>query len=236
MFRFSRTQAKQYIFSPGDGYLTGWWQSPFSGSPWVGTVSIGSSDQQSLTENTNPPTIGGQADGYSAFFNGTNQRLVGSATSNFISDNSWFVWVVFKANIITANSAVANLNNGLISHTGGNWGIFIGNPGGQNRVFAYQNSVVAAQTSHIILTNQWNLICARYDGSRIYSQLNSGDPVSTLVGSISNVSGSLLVGVNHLASYFNGSIREIGIQFNSGSNGRFNDIRKYVNNRYSLSL
>src|SRR5690606_13622046 len=103
--------------------LTGFWRGSFSGSPWVGTASAGSSGTRDLTEATNPPSTGAAQNGYvPADFDGTNDVL-GNATamSTLLTASGYYYWALFELDAITGTLADSSAfsNAAVWSDSGG---------------------------------------------------------------------------------------------------------------------
>lgn len=96
------------VLDPTTLTIAGYWRASFSGSPWTGTASAGSSGSRNLTEATNPPTTGTAVDGYvPASFDGTNDILSGGLTGgNYWSASAYTT--VLLVNPASPSAAAAN--------------------------------------------------------------------------------------------------------------------------------
>jgi hypothetical protein len=237
---------KTTVFNPAVMSLKGWWRGSYTGSPWAGTVSIGSSALRDLTEATNPPTpgvVGGEpVNGFApAIFDGANDQLGNvSATSTFITASAYLWWALFYA---TANggtsSGIGNAytNPCLFANTSAFIGSSIFYNGSNNLIQVWHYDTDWRGNEHQISLNAWNLICCRFDGSNIRSSLNSGAVTATAAGNVGDLSNPIAVGRNYDGSArFTGRLLELGFIDSAQTDARFTDIKSYVNSRYALSL
>lgn len=233
-----RALKKTAAFDPSSLSLTGWWRASYTGSPWVGTASAGSSGSHDLSEATNPPSTGSAQNGFTpADFDGTNDQLANAnAISTFISASAWFIWSVFWVDAINTNGVNNWFNDSIINDSSSFWGLYLANAP-SNKIIVHQWDTAPKSNEHTISTGTYNLICARYDGTNLRSKLNSGSILSTASGNISDISGTVKVGRDAAGlSLMDGRILEIGIINSAESDSRFDDIISYVNNYYALSL
>lgn len=221
---------------PASLSLTGWWRASYSGSPWVGTASAGSSGSRDLTEATNPPATGSALNGLTpADFDGVNDLLTNATTlTDYITASAYFGWVLFNADTVSGGSAFNGPN--IIADTGGFWGVAVFDLGGTPTVGPWHWDGGAKNALATISTGAWNLACWRYDGVDIRLKLNSGSIVTTAAGSVSTLTGTMEVGNGFSAIFIDGRVAEIGLMASAGTDALFDDIRSYVNTRYALSL
>ncbi len=228
---FAQAPSGPAVYDPSTLSATGWWRTDFSASPWAGTASAGSSGGRSLTGVAGTGTaLNGRIP---ADFNGTNQELANAtAISTLLSASAWFAWVLFNARTISTANANPFQNIALLCDSGAFWGIHLHSaPKVQVYQFSGANKVVEIPIS----LNAWTLVCARFDGTNLRAQVNSTLGTPTASGNISTVTGTLKVG-RISSAFYDGRIADIGLSASAESDARFDDIRAYVNSRYSLSL
>lgn len=231
------------VFDPATLSLTGWWRASYSGSPWVGSTSTGTSGSRDLTEATNPPTTGSAVNGYTSVdFDGVNDLLTNATQlGTLLPTASYFWWVVFNVDTITGTSNLASAygNEGLFSDSFGYIGAAVAEPGapGAYVAQAWQYDVGGKGGEHPITLSSWNLLCCRYDGTTMHSKLNSGSIVTQASGTYDLSTGTLKAGVRYDGSrFFDGKILDIGMMPSAGSDALFDDIKSYINSRYALAL
>lgn len=226
------------VFDPATLSLSGWWRGSYSGSPWVGTASEGSSGSRNLSESTNPPSVGTAVNGFApAVFDGVNDELsAGIAISNFISSSAYFVWALAWINAISSTGGLTSAftNQAVLADMNGFWGFSLSRGSGNNRVQFWHWDGAAKGVEISVTTQQWVLLMARYDGANIRARINSGSVSSASAGSITNVSNTLRMGRG--GAIYNGRVLDAGLMASAGSDDLFDDIRDYVNARYGLAL
>jgi hypothetical protein len=235
IFPFSFIQSESAgDYDPAVLSLTGWWRAPFTGSPWAGESSAGSSSGRNLTEATNPPSTGSEDE---ADFDGTNDILANAtAMSTMITASAYFMWALVWIDAIdTANDeSTAYSNDPIICDSGGYWGMHLTTNGGNKvQMFHWDGAGKAAEAT--VSTGQWTLIMARYDGTNIRIQVNSGSVVTRAAGSVSTLTGTVQM-AGRGAGFANIKVRDGGVMASAGSDGLFSSIKSYVNTFYGLSL
>lgn len=228
-------------FDPTTLSLTGYWRADYSGSPWAGTTSIGSSGSNSLSEATNPPTTGTTQNGWTpASFNGTSSKLTAGGTiatyTNALAFSGWCVGYV------TSNANPRPLfSDGNTSQT-----IYVrvfNNTGTTTLKFSVNNAAVLAEVSGITL-NAYQFFTWRYNGTNVQVGVNAapgsagGTSSVAYSTSLSPLTGPPQVGFNTQQStgFYTQNMLELAITNTALTDQNFLDIKSYVNSRYGLSL
>lgn len=185
-------------FDPATLSLSGYWEAPYTGSPWVGLTSAGTSLGKDLAEGTNPPTaVDGEAD-----FDGTNDQLVGAAMSNFITDAAYSGWALVNVDAIATDSTPVPFDNdAIVSDSSSRWFVYLRSSGLVG--LQHQQSTTA---DRIIVTTTFStgakkLVQWRYDGVNIQIRVNDGAWQSTAAASLltDGMAGAFNVGRNYNA-------------------------------------
>jgi IPT/TIG domain len=233
--------AFDYLLDPAALALTGWWQSPFAGSPWNGVASAGASGSRALTEATNPPTVGAALSGRNtADFDpvGPLPDRIGSALalSSFVGASAGSCAVLFNADAApTANSGAPHIEGNIATETQPNWGITFSTAG--VRGYIRQADLAFKSVAQTCATGGWHLVQMKWDGATLYVRLDSGAWSSVAAGPIGNVTGTFQLGRNYAsAGGFDGRIASAVTSSAVWTDAEFDNYRKYVNWRNGLSL
>lgn len=227
-------------FDPATLNLTGWWRASYSGSPWSGTASAGSSGSRNLTEATNPPGLGASINSLTpADFNGTNQVLSNSLTfDNFISNTAGTIVVLFKATSAATDAGATSphQNPALVASTAGGY-VTLGFSTSGVR-FGTHNGTSLNSIAVACGTGAWHLGWAAIDSTNIYAAIDSGSFSSTAwTLSSSFNTDTFRVGSNYNGSkWFTGQIAEIMTMASAVTGAQQTNIVSYINARYALSL
>jgi len=229
-------------YDPAVLSLTGWWRADGasgyddSSGVWYGVASAGSSSGRNLTEATNFPSAGTAVNGHTPpDFDGSNDVLANAtAISTMLTASAWFGWWLVNIDAIATSSGTSYSNDVIMNDSGAYWGIHLSSASG-GLVYAYQWDGAEKAVSAAIGTGAWTLICARYDGTNLRLKVDSGTVQTVAAGNISTTTGTIQCGYN-VATAYNGRMADIGLMASAGSDALFDDIKEYVNDRYSLSL
>lgn len=229
---------KKQGFDPATLTLSGWWRASYSGSPWAGTASGGSSGGRNMSEGTNAPDVGAALNGLTpADFNGSNDLLTASVTSeNIISATAWSSFVLFIADTAAADSALMyTLPQLYAAQSFEIYGIAFSTAG----VSLWQHDGSARQRVDIACaTGGYHLAQAKWDGSLLKLRLDSGAWSETACTGFSGLLSSTTpqLGSGASAAFFDGRIAEAGFAQTALSDATFDQILTYVNARYALTL
>lgn len=200
---------------PLDLAWTGFWRANYSGSPWPGTPSAGSSAGRDLSEAISPPVGGTPQNGYTpADFGGVSSilRTADPAEGVYIGATTCTIHAVVKVRsapapganvfddpclIVTQNSATLALG---FSSSGVAFGVYTsGGP---------------VQTAYVPLTGGYDVIQARLDGTNASVRVNGGAWSSVAATDFaSDPTNVLLVGSDYTgaAQFFDALALELGI-------------------------
>jgi hypothetical protein len=229
-------------FSPATLSLTGWWFD-YAGSPWLGTVSAGTSGSgnNDLEEGTNPPSIGAALNGYdTANFDGTNDVLFGETgvtTTTYLDASAGSVAILFNADsaVAAAAAGAAYESPALFGgNTGGTYyGIHYDAAGVRVTLYdgAWKEVIVAA------LVGEWNLAQVKHDGVNLMLRVNSGAWFSVAAGAIGNLTAPMAIGPDYnSAAFFDGKVAEVIVSDTVFSDGTFDQIITYISSKYAIDL
>lgn len=230
------------FFDPTTLTLTGWWQAPFSASPWIGKTSVGASGSRNLVETTNPPTVGTTLNSYNtANFDGTNDKLTTGAVASgsFWSTTAGSGWVLFNADTAAAAAPTGTryTNPGLVVDSGGgtvfslsfhNAGVSVNRYGG-----AWEEITLSCSTL------AWHLAQYRWSATQLQLRIDSGPwSLPVTINPFAFVQPDpLAIGVNYSSgTFFDGRIVDVGTMASTITNEQSDNIISYVNRRYALNL
>ncbi len=233
------------VFDPAVLDLSMWVRGDFASSPWSGVVSAGHSGERSLSETTNPPSVGTTLNTWdSADFDGTNDTLkatTGGATTwtSYITDTAYTMSVLFWADAATADAGNADsyVNPPIVADaTQGAIGIGFTTSGVRawHQVGGDYASVALAAT-----TGAWHLVQVRYDGTTLQTRIDGGSWSNQTRGHVSATAlgAQPQFGMNYASNkFFNGKVMEIIVAPSALSDANCDNILDYTNARYALSL
>lgn len=178
--------------------LGGWWPGSFTGSPWVGAASAGSSGSRNLTEATNPPSTGSALNGFTpAVFDGVNDVLGGAACSNFITTTTFSFGVLVNFSALTTNDT-ANyfLNHTLFGTVGtAEWAVYARANGGTGLVGCAtgpSNRVEVALGG--AGTGAWKYVQGKSDGATLSIRVSGGARATSAASTIGSLAANLNLG------------------------------------------
>lgn len=236
---FGNTEEGGGAFDPATLPLTGWWRASYSGDPWVGTASAGSSGSRNLTAGVAPALdVGVSLNGYTTASGANDKFLVnGTAISTLLTATEWSMVALVRPTTITyTGSSNLYLGDGIIFDQGGYCGLAMSTVSGTPKVFVYQWDGVECIASGNVTLNSWNLIQARYDGTFIQVRTNSNTLWAIAsAGNTQLVTNSLLIGATPSGQWITGQIAEVMLA-PSDLGDDFDNIKLYINDRYGLSF
>lgn len=225
-------------FSPAALPLTGWWRASYSGSPWNGNPSGGSSEGRSLAEPTNPPTTGSAVNGLTpAAFNGVDTILNSDAyIETLLPPAECSGAVLFYANTAAAPAGAAYDDPALLSEQFAFSFTFCSAGLG----YAWYDGAWNSPHRVTCGTGAWHLAQFRFDGTNFELRVDSGawSSHSQTTRSVVPSTYWMRVGYAQISTnvFFDGSVLEIMTSGVSLSDDDFDNIKTYVNARYALSL
>lgn len=229
-------------FDPATLSLTGWWRGSYTGSPWVGTASAGSSGSRDVSEATNPPSVGSAQNGFTpADFDGTNDQLVAALGCNsFFTDSAGGGWILAKANSAAADPGAGSRYDapGLLVESGAGTTFGVNYSTAGVSIDAYDGASWV-ERAVAMSTGAYHLIFFRWNTSVLELGVDSGAMSSTAFTGIDTLAGgnALVLGRNYNSvAVFDGDILDAGTFNTFPSDTDRANVRTYVNARYALSL
>jgi hypothetical protein len=204
--------------------LTGYWRADYSGAPWVGTSSAGSSGSHNLTAGSAPST-GTAVNGYTPASCSFQYLTAGSSTNYFGS---------------------ASLSGFVLAKVSSNGFFMGGSPHpillniGTTTISVQLNNGATVVTRSGSIGSTWALVTFRYDGSTFDCGINEA-PGASGGGSTTSFSSTLSTTTDlrvcgGVGTYYGGDVLEIALASTALTNQNFADIKTYCNQRYALAL
>lgn len=229
-------------FDPSTLAWTGWWRASYSGSPWAGVASAGTSGAKSLptAAGSNAPTTGAALNGLvpASFTAASTQAFsyVVSTLDALISAGAYTYTVLVNPNNPGATNANPYSEQQILGDTGAVWGLTYSTSG--VRAFHQDSGGIKATGYVAIAANTWSLVDVKYDGTNIQIRVNGGAWTTVAAGSAVSLNATnFRVGRNFSTTYTNMLLAEIGIAASTFADGTLNSFRtSYIDPRYALSL
>lgn len=222
------------FFDPSSMNLTGWFRTDFSGAPWVGVASSGSSGSKSLVHSATDPTAGPTINGKTPANYTSNATLTDStAITSYVSTSASGI-----AGLINATSAASPSGNtyddpAIFRDTNADYGVTYTTDG--VRLFAYDGSYKEVHAS--VSTGSWHAFFAWHDGTHLNLQIDSGSPVTPVsCNTLAILTGSIVSGQGYGGVYIDMSVAELITSQSAWSGTDISNLLDYFNGRYGLSL
>lgn len=235
MIPFSFLKSSEAVYDPAVLSLTGWWRADYSGAPWAGTASAGSSDLFEMAAGSASPTTGTAQNGYvPADYNGSTQYLnSATASTSFVGSAAGTIIALFKADATPPAIDAQPYNDPpIIGDDAGNMGLTFTSSG--VTAFTYVGSYV---TKTVACTDSaWHLVMMRWNSTNLGVTLDSAADDTVACAAITHA-GNLATGVNYsAAAFYAGLVLELMTIDSALSDGDYANIKSYVNSRYNLAL
>lgn len=239
------------LFNPATLNLSGWFRAFGGGTSWAGTASAGTSGSRTLSEATNPATVGATLNGVNtASFNGTTKRMLdttgGAGMSQYHSTTNFGVGILFNAAAITGGSATTYDNPGLWCTQGGaNLSVCIGSATNDSLIIRVFDSSAGQLSTTIALTgptSAWNFAQLRCSstGPVCEARVNGGSWTALTGGTFTSVSGfgsDAGLGINwDQTKFLSGLVSELFTWNILETQANFDNIRSYLNGTYLISV
>lgn len=211
--------------------VTGWWRGSYTGVPWVGSPSAGSSGGRNLIPGFTP-SAGSSLDGYTpaSFSGNTHLATTGVTTLQLVSASAYTIHILSKPADQPADIGNPSFQNGIFSDTNSALAI--------NRklnTFQIQHNTVE-RTAVTVPQGVWSHVTARF--GRVAGELDVyvNSVLVSHVTSVPNIAGSgtqCWVASNPIESlFYNGDIMELYIQNAAASSGEISGFYRYLKSRY----
>lgn len=233
-------------YNPAVLSLTGWWRD-MGASPWTGVASAGTSGSNGATEATNPPSAGSALNGHvTADFDGTNDHINFAGTEDtYLNNTDGSGWVLFNADAASADAGAGNRANNPQFFADNNGVMGVGFSSAGIHLFVVDGSNGTTEKVIACSTGGWHLLQFKfhYPTLDMRLRLDNGSWQQTTAGFgtglATTLSGNTCAGGGKLGTsspFFNGRIAEMGISDTFISDTDFDNIRTYINARYSLAI
>jgi len=233
-------------YNPAVLALTGWWRD-MGGSPWTGVASAGTSGSNGATEATNPPSAGTSLNGHvTSNFDGTNDHINMSGTEDtYLNNTDGSGWVLFNADTATADAGAGVRQNNPQFFADNNGVMGVGFSTAGIHLFVVDGSNGTTEKVIACATGGWHLLQFKFhyptldmrlrldNGSWQQTTAGFGTGLSTTLSGNTCASGGKL---GASSPFFDGRIADMGISDTFISDTDFDNIRTYINARYSLAI
>jgi hypothetical protein len=226
------------ITNPTQLTLTGYYRGNYTGSPWAGTASAGTSGSHSIAAGTTPST--------GVALNGITPALFVAASSQslrdltftmeaYVSTTAYTISCLIKPVTAQAHGANPFNNPSIFGENGGNIGLEYSDSGAQ--LFHLTGGIYKIVTV-ALPTGSWALVDSKYDGVNIQIRVNGGAWQSLAAGSLTDPTGlAIRVGMNFNATAFlDSNVMEILVSNTAISDANLAVYKSYINTTYGLAL
>jgi len=211
----------------------------FTGSPWPGTASAGTSGTHALTNFLTPPSVGTSLNGFTAAdYNGLTQFLeADGVASDYITPTAASGWMLLNADTLFPAPLTQNLSPQFLTDANGVFGVGIDTDG----VFIWLLTNAGLQESTPIPcpTGGWHLFQWKISGNNFIYRLDGGPWQTTAYAGVAfGFGGQLINGrnTNIAGPFFDGNIEEIATSKSVFADATFDLVITYINARYGLSI
>lgn len=189
-----------------------WLSDNFTGAPWVGKASAGTSDTIDATEATNPPATGAALDGYTpADGDGSNDQLEFPGTRGDYdgAGNEWSCTIMYSLDSAAAPAGNTYENAHLIGCNSDELGIIVSSSG--VKVVQHDGAFKQCPAASWLTapTAAYHVVQAKYDGTTLSCRVDGGARSTTLAGAPSANSVMRLFRGGGASAYTNGQIKEV---------------------------
>lgn len=220
---------------PASLSLTGWWRAAFASSPWTGVASAGTSGGRTLTEATNPPTVGTALNTFdTANFDGVDDLLNGaSAFSTYGAAAAGSLAFLVYADTLAADTGTVRTNAALLCDANTYFTVNVCDSGVAVNLYdvGWKATPYAA-----LATGAWTLVQVRWDSTTLSVRTNNNAWQDVLAGAIDTVTGAITIGNGNAGPFFDGRMAEAMCAQEAFTTPQFDEIRDYINTRYALAI
>lgn len=157
--------------------------------------------QATAADRPVPVTAGPQSRA-AAYFDGTNDRLIAAAISNFIVNNNGYMIVCAIIDAITTNNAEIYQNDKLMGDSGGFMGLNLKNASGTTTAHGYNWDGDADTTSQAIALDAVRVVEWYHVGGNVHSRVNGSAATPVASGNTSSMTGTLNLAFNGGGPHF----------------------------------
>lgn len=244
----NRAKGAPAIFDPATQSWDGWFRGNYTGSPWNGTASLGTSGSRSVSEATNPATAGTAVNGKTpASFNGTNKKLTDAGNiSQYVTPSEGVLAALVFTPSITGGTAAGYDNPTICCDlAGGNLGLHLGSATNDKFVAYLYDAVNGAMKAELpISLSTWTFVQFRWKASTPVAEarINGGIWTSLSGPAFTGINGTLAslfaMGRNYSqALWMNGDVLEFFASKTLKSDLELDNVRSYLNATYpSISV
>ncbi len=230
--------AASSVFDPASLSLTGWWRE-YTGTPWVGTASAGTSGTHNLSTGSPAPTLGTLNGHGTANYDGATESLLYTGSlADLISTGTGTIVVLFFGTSAVADSGVWYAEPAFIatdSHISefgfcfSDAGVIAGNYDGA----AFNRLAVPANIG------AWHMASYTWDGAQLRVRVDNGAYQTVAAGAIASIAPyGAESGMDPTSNtvFYNGYIAELITSDTVISDANLDNLRTYMNTRYGVSV
>lgn len=192
---------------PASLNLDGYWEAPFTASPWVAKASAGASGANGdLTEATNPPT----ASGGDALFNGTDQLLTAANNADTyldVASGTIFALVEILSTVPDGGAGLSLFNPWIVGTGGAPYAYMSVSDDGLRCAV---NNGAYREPPAVAIPAGLHLLVMRWNGTLIEQGID-GAPTESDTGSPATLAYPLIVGTSYLSTFCNMKLRMLAL-------------------------
>jgi hypothetical protein len=216
--------------------FNGLWTGSYVGIAYAGTASAGTSSAKTLSILTAYPTVGTAVNSKAPMvFNGTTQGLTDGVNvfSTYITTTAYRILLLLKSSSAAAPSGLPYNDPGLMTESGGNFGVNFTS----NGVGVYHSSTLIA-TKACAADGNWHLVDISFDGANVSIVVDDGTAATGASAGTGAVGGALRLGSNYGNTVrFTGSMLMVGTAPTTLLSGLTRaQAKAAINSIYALSL
>lgn len=191
---------------PSPASLRGWFDgSSYVAGKWYNRSTYQDNPTQTTLANQ-PSLVSSDLNGHNTVsFDGTNDLLLGSAISTYITASAYYSYAVINVTSVTADSGATYGNDAVWGDAGQFAGLFIRQTGTTLKAYNWDGSDDHADTT--ISTGTWYIVSTKHVSGNISIRLNNGSWTDSASGDTSSLAASLNIG--NVLSPFHGKIAEL---------------------------
>lgn len=226
-----------YQYDPTSSYdpavlsLTGWWRADYSGAPWVGTPSAGTSGSHNLTTLAADPTAGTAVNTHPPAHYASSQLAGPTALTTIWTAGAGTILALVKASSLATETGNVYDDPTVLRDTNADTGLSLTKSGA--RGFIYDGAYKSATAP--FFPGAYHLIRVRWDSSNIGITIDNGTEIQTPAGAAAVMSGVLNSGAGYGGGFIDGDVLELVTLDSSLADIDYGHFLDYCRARYAFA-